>query len=133
MGTHIRKFWLPFYWLLFACLSAIGGTSPGYYPKHMQLPPFPFAAVAITWMVFAIVLFILHWVLYQKLSKKLLIMLTVCLVAILLYLLWLGTSTDLPGFFYVTSLFALLTLLLLVVRGLRLSISLLYRRLRGTS
>lgn len=114
-----RKYGPVIYWLIFACLTAVGGTDPGYIPRSMPLPSYPVPVVVIIWLIFAA---LIRWHLSllspnaePGLARKAEI---AAYIALLLLLIFPITGTDKDGLTVVVGLFAFCNLALLVGYGL---------------
>lgn len=100
------------YWLAFAILTIRQAKHPGLV-LHGDLPPFPWRGIAATWIVLAIETLILYVVLrplsfqapWKRVGKGFLY--ATGLVVFTVF----TTVTDMPGYYYVPGIFAVVTFL----------------------
>ncbi len=118
MENNISRYHIGFalYWLVFAVLAVIGGTAPGFVP-HPELTPYPWKGVICVSILLAFLVTSFYYILRPPAFRTSWLRLTAALSlgAALLVLSFLTCDTDMPGFYYVPHLFALLTMLVLLV------------------
>lgn len=117
----VLRSWLFAYWAVFATLAALGGLTPGKDPDPPGRVPYPFAAVATIWFVFAVTLLVLKWLSHPPPANRWLrymrSLLSFCHGVFLWILVFQATGTDRPGYTSAVALFGICTFGLLLSKG----------------
>ena len=133
-GSLAKRYWLAFYWLIFACLAAVWGQNPGLLPRSQPLPPYPWTGVVITWIILAVEICVFYKIVYrpknekrpqwQRLRDALFYLFGLCVFEV-----FIGV-TDMPGYAYVNLYFAATSFAILCVIAVALGLTKLWGRLR---
>jgi uncharacterized membrane-anchored protein len=117
----IQKYWPLAYWLLFACFAAEGATYPGYIPRSMPLPPYPWTVVVAVWLIFGFIIWWLARLLSEKptRSKASSLIQSVAFLALMGFMfLAFTTASDLDGVSESAGLLALCNIILMAAHGI---------------
>lgn len=126
-----RAIILVLYWLAFACYSVVAAQHPGYGPRWLPLPDFPWFGLLVIWTLLGLGAFALHVIFGARWSyhRKLLVGLGLYgALAVISFVTWV---TDMPGLFYVPGWFVLITFIGLLVLGLAHALFFATERLRN--
>ncbi len=113
-----RAMFLVLYWLAFACLAAVAATDPGYAPRWLPLPPFPWFGLVAVWTMLGLGVFGLHIVFGKPWTYRRRLLVALGAYGTLAFLFVVTWVTDNPGLACVPGWFVLLTFIGLVVLGI---------------
>jgi hypothetical protein len=127
-----RRYFLVVYWLLFAAMAADWGQYPGLV-LNRELVPYPWKGVGIMWALLGVEVAVLYAILRPVTFRRSWGRLALALLyAGLLVAYGVVTFvTDMPGYYYVPTYFAMATMLGLLVFAFLLGLTIWWRRRRA--